>query len=127
LGKKRHRVENARRLVFGSMVRSHERLKEIYAPTSDHADYGLFRVLDSSLPFWAHRDAWGRLSSVSSRSRNEPAEADNDSILGTFTPIKTIADSMPTSTAASLPDAVQHLARAREATSDQKFSRIVAV
>jgi hypothetical protein len=110
------------------MVKSSESLKEIYAPTSDHADYGLFRVLDSSLPFWAHRDSWGRLSSVSSRSRNEPAEADNDSILGTFTPIKTIANSMSASTAAaSLSDAVQYLARAHEATSNQKLSRIVAV
>jgi hypothetical protein len=127
LGKKRHRVETARRLVFGSMVRSYESVKEIYAPTSDHADYGLFRVLDNSLPFWAHRDSWGRLSSVSSRSRNEPAEADNDSILGTFAPVKTVQNSSSASTAASLSDAVQDLARAREPTSNQKLSRIVAV
>jgi hypothetical protein len=64
LGKKKYRVETARRLVFGSMISSHEKSKTIlFAP--DQGRGALFRVLDPSLPFWAERDLWARWMNVS--------------------------------------------------------------
>jgi hypothetical protein len=60
LGKKRHRVDIARRLVVGSLVGNFERRKQILYPADDTAGKGLLRVLDSSLPWWTERDTWGR-------------------------------------------------------------------
>ena len=64
LGKKRHRVEVARRLVFGSVVASFESRKDILYPEECKKN-ALFRVLDCSLPWWTERDSWGRWTSTS--------------------------------------------------------------
>ena len=65
LGKKRHRVEVARRLVFGSVVASFESRKDVLYPEESKKN-ALFRVLDCSLPWWTERDSWGRWTSTSS-------------------------------------------------------------
>lgn len=60
LGKKRHRVEFARQLVVGCLLGNFERDKEIFHPADDTNGKALLRILDSSLPWWAERDTWGR-------------------------------------------------------------------
>jgi|SRR5579859_6931125 hypothetical protein len=60
LGKKRHRVEFARQLVVGCLLGNFEKHKEIFCPADDTSGKALLRVLDSSLPWWAERDTWGR-------------------------------------------------------------------
>jgi hypothetical protein len=61
LGKKRHRVENSRRLIFGSMAATFESNKDIYVFDRDAQEKNaVIRVLDSSLPWWTERDRWGR-------------------------------------------------------------------
>lgn len=60
LGKKRHRVEFARQLVVGCLLRNFEKYKKIFRPADDTSEKALLRVLDSSLPWWAERDTWGR-------------------------------------------------------------------
>jgi hypothetical protein len=68
LGKKRHRVDVARRLIVGSLVASFEQQKEIlYCPEQPERNV-LFTILDSSLPWWAERDSWGRWTSTSARN-----------------------------------------------------------
>jgi len=69
LGKKRHRVEIARRLIFGSLLASFENQKTVLYPTEHSRKEVLFRVLDRSLPWWADRDKWGRWTSTSSADR----------------------------------------------------------
>jgi hypothetical protein len=65
LGKKRHRVEIARRLVVGSLVAAHENQKDIYYQADDTQGHALFRVLDTSLPWWTEKTSWGRWKKVS--------------------------------------------------------------
>jgi hypothetical protein len=60
LGKKRHRVEFARQLVVGCLLGNFEKYKEIFYPVNDTHGNALLRILDSSLPWWAERDTWGR-------------------------------------------------------------------
>jgi hypothetical protein len=54
----------ARRLVVGSIVGSFENQKSIIYPESSASENVLFRVLDSSLPWWTERDDWGRWISI---------------------------------------------------------------
>jgi hypothetical protein len=65
LGKKRHRVEIARRLVVGSLVASFENQKDIFYQAGDTKGNALFRVLDSSQPWWTEKDTWGRWRKIS--------------------------------------------------------------
>jgi hypothetical protein len=65
LGKKRHRVEIARRLVVGSFVAAHENHKDIYYEADDTQGHALFRVLDTSLPWWTEKTSWGRWKKIS--------------------------------------------------------------
>ena len=67
LGKKRHRVEMARRLVLGSVVGSFENQKNILYPHIDMQGNVLVKVLDSSLPWWTERDSWGRWSTATQK------------------------------------------------------------
>lgn len=69
LGKKKHRVEVARRLVFGSVVASFETQKNILYPAALSKN-ALFRVLDSSLPWWTDRDPWGRWACASQGTKD---------------------------------------------------------
>ena len=65
MGKKKYRLETARRLVFASMMSSHENSKVILFPPEQARGNALFQVLDPSLPFWAERDKWARWTSIS--------------------------------------------------------------
>jgi hypothetical protein len=65
LGKKRHRVDIARRLVVGSLRASYEDKKDVYYQADDSCGNALFRILDSSQPWWTEKDSWGRWKKVS--------------------------------------------------------------
>lgn len=126
LGKKRHRVEVARRLVFGSFVASFESRKDIlYAGESKKN--ALFRVLDRSLPWWTERDSWGRWASASPGPKDSASisklDADTQLCLATMNSQSEI----DTSSSMALSRAIQSLADNANAESSQKRVSIVAL
>lgn len=128
LGKKRHRVEIARQLVFGSLVASFETGKHILCPTNQMRGNVLFRILDSTLPWWAERDTWGRWSTASSNATAPKVEsklcgASKFLCLASKDQLGHAIDSLPVLT---LTDAIHSLAENTEKTDSQRRSRIIA-
>jgi hypothetical protein len=128
LGKKRHRVEVARRLVFGSFVSSHENQKDIFYPVLQSKGNVLFQVLDSSLPWWTERDSWGRWALASPGTEYSEAKykwAHETQLC--LAKIKSKNEATGTRLIMSLSDAVHKLANDANAQSPQKQTRIVAL
>ena len=124
LGKKRHRVEVARRLVFGSVVASFEGRKDILYPEQSKKN-ALFRVLDSSLPWWTERDSWGRWTSASPGPKHAAPipKLDTDTQLC----FATTRSQTETTDTISLSQVIQSLADNANGESSQKRVSIVAL
>ena|SRR5271156_1607219 len=74
LGKKRHRVESSRRLIFGSMAATFESKKDIYVPDQEaQKKNATIRILDSSLPWWTERDKWARWAASLPQAQDKSA------------------------------------------------------
>jgi len=60
LGKKRHRLDFARQLVAGSLIRSFEPNKDMASLCGERPSNKLIQFMDPSLPWWTKRDCWAR-------------------------------------------------------------------
>jgi hypothetical protein len=60
LGKKRHRVDFARQLTAGSLLKSFEANKDVAYVRGEREANKLIQFLDPSLPWWSRRDRWAR-------------------------------------------------------------------
>ena len=126
LGKKRHRVDIARRLIVGSLVGSFEKQKHILYSASQPARNVLFRVIDSSLPWWTGKDSWSRWSSISSSSKDDRARLVGDTSKLLFATGDTRSDGTTTPPNLTLPQAIIMLEGSNKKDGSQSRSRITA-
>ena len=64
MGKKRHRIDFARQLIVGALLRSSEEKKQLAYLTKDKESNKLVQLLDPSLPWWTKHDRWARWTTI---------------------------------------------------------------
>jgi hypothetical protein len=126
LGKKRHRVDVARRLIVGSLVASFENQKQILYSGYQHTRNVLFRVMDSSLPWWTEKDSWGRWSSTSSGVQPDLTKLLGDDSMLRLATIDAQPDNAGLHSCLTLPEAILRLEGGTETDASQSRSRIIA-
>jgi len=108
------------------LVASFENQKQIlysdYQPTRNV----LFRVMDSSLPWWTEKDSWGRWSSTSSGVKSALTKLVGDGAKLRFATVDPQPDSTDLHSCLTLPEAILRLESSTEMDASQGRSRIVA-
>ena len=119
-------MDVARRLIVGSLVASFENQKQIlysgYQPTRNV----LFRVMDSSLPWWTEKDSWGRWSSTSSGVKPALTKLLGDDSMLRFATVDPQPDNADLHSCLTLPEAILRLEGSTETDASQRRSRIIA-
>jgi len=126
LGKKRHRVDVARRLIVGSLVASFEKQKTILYSANQSTENVLFRVLDSSLPWWTERDSWARWSTTSSTLKTDLNKLVGDGSLLRHATVDPQSEHVALHSDVTLHQAILALEGSNQKYADQRRSRITA-
>ena len=127
LGKKRHRVDVARRLIVGSLVASFENQKNILYSASQPTQNVLFRVMDSSLPWWTEKDSWGRWLSTSPKLKNDLIKSAGDASKLQYATIDPQSESTALHSDLTLHQAILTLESSNQKNASQSRSRITAM
>ena len=119
-------MDVARRLIVGSLVASFENQKQILYSGFQTNRNVLFRVMDSSLPWWTEKDSWGRWSSTSSGVKSALTTLVGDDSKLHFATIDPQPDSRDMPSCLTLPEAILRLEGSTETDPSQRRSRIIA-